>query len=136
MVHSARRFPVISVFWQNAKTACNQKNVRAITRTFFSFVQLTGIPSGACSLLYTWVYSNVWLSQFPSDHVHRTAVSQRHKEFDQENSRQDIRQHRDFPGLSVAALNDSIGDQGKTDAMADGTGDRHSQQHDGNRCHL
>ena len=52
------------------------------------------------------------------------------KELDQEQGRNDIGQRGHILGLAGEHLDDGIGDHGQTDAVADGAGDGHGQQHD------
>ena len=53
------------------------------------------------------------------------------EELHQEDDREDIGEDRDLFPLAGAQLDAAVGDERQADAVADGAGDRHGQQHDG-----
>ena len=58
------------------------------------------------------------------------AALYRQEKLDQEDDRKHIGQGRDLPGLAREQLDAGEGDQRQTDAVADGAGNGHGQQHD------
>ena len=57
-------------------------------------------------------------------------ASRDEEELDEEQHGDDVGQHRNVLGFAGEYLNDGVGNEAETDAVADGAGDRHADEHD------
>lgn len=57
-------------------------------------------------------------------------ASRDEEELNEEQQGDDVGQHRNVLGFAGEYLNDGVGNEAETDAVADGAGDRHADEHD------